>query len=96
LIEPKIGQTNSDAVDSKTVVLTKERYIICQKLVKKYTSWLFDPSLNNPIVEIKRKTAEKNITMVLEHFCVEVKSNDEGIKDLNNISRVIMKRKKNQ
>jgi hypothetical protein len=34
--------------------------------------------------------------MVLEHFCVEVKSNDEGIKDLKNISRVILKRKKNQ
>jgi hypothetical protein len=34
--------------------------------------------------------------MVLEHFCVEVKSNDEGIKYLNTITRVIMKRKKNQ
>jgi hypothetical protein len=34
--------------------------------------------------------------MFLEHFCVEVKSNDERIKDLNYITRVIMKRKKNQ
>jgi hypothetical protein len=34
--------------------------------------------------------------MFLEHFCVEVKSNDEKIKDLNNITRLIMKRKKNQ
>jgi hypothetical protein len=34
--------------------------------------------------------------MVLEQFCVEVKSSDERIKYLNNITRVIMKRKKNQ
>jgi len=34
LIEPKIGQTNSDLDNSKTVVLTKERSTIGQKLVK--------------------------------------------------------------
>jgi hypothetical protein len=34
--------------------------------------------------------------MFLEHFCVEFNSNDEGIKALNNITRVIMKRNKNQ
>jgi hypothetical protein len=34
--------------------------------------------------------------MFVEHFCVEVKSNNEGIKYLKNISRVIMKKKKNQ
>jgi hypothetical protein len=32
--------------------------------------------------------------MFLEHFFIEVKSNDEGIKDLKNITRVIMTRKK--
>jgi hypothetical protein len=33
-MEPKIGQTNSDLDNSKTVVLTKERSTIWQKLVK--------------------------------------------------------------
>jgi hypothetical protein len=68
LIEPKTGQTNSDLDNSKTVVLTKERSIVWKKLVKNSTSWLFDPSLNNPTVDIKRKTGKKNISMLLETF----------------------------
>jgi hypothetical protein len=38
------------------------------KISKKSTSWLFDPSLNNPTVDIKRKTVKKNISMLLETF----------------------------
>jgi hypothetical protein len=87
---------NSNVVDSKTIMLRKERSIIWKKLVKKSTSGIFDPSLNNSTIELNKKLSKKNITMFLEHFLVEVKSNDKRIKDLNNIIRVIMKRKINQ
>jgi hypothetical protein len=40
-------------------VLTKERSIIWKKLVKMSTSWVFDPSLNNPTIEIKRKSVRE-------------------------------------
>jgi hypothetical protein len=87
---------NSNVVDSKTIMLRKEISIIWKKLVKKSTSGIFDPSLNNSTIELNKKLSKKNITMFLEHFLVEVKSNDKRIKDLNNIIRVIMKRKINQ
>jgi hypothetical protein len=87
---------NSNVVDSKTIMLRKERSIIWKKLVKKSTSGIFDPSLNNSTIELNKKLSKKNITMFLEHFLVEVKSNDKRIKDLNNITRVMMKRKINQ
>jgi hypothetical protein len=68
LTEPKTGQTSSDLVDSKTVVLTIERYIILKKLVKNSTNWLFDPNLNNPTVKLNEKPLKKNISMLLETF----------------------------
>jgi hypothetical protein len=67
-----------------------------EKVSKKVHSGIFDPSLNNSTIELNKKLSKKNITMFLEHFLVEVKSNDKRIKDLNNIIRVIMKRKINQ
>jgi hypothetical protein len=68
-----------------------------KKVGKKVQQLTFWPKLKWPNCQIKQKTIiEKYHHGVLEHFSVEVKSNDEGIKDLNNITRVIMKRKKNQ
>jgi hypothetical protein len=49
------------------------------KVSKNSTSWLFDPSLNNPTIDIKRKTVKKNISMLLETLCIKNKSNDERI-----------------
>jgi hypothetical protein len=47
-------------------------------------------------VELNKKTVEKYHHASRTFLSVEVSSNDEGIKDLKNITRVIMKRKKNQ
>jgi hypothetical protein len=56
-----------------------------EKVSKKTTSWLFDPSLNNPTVDIKRKTVKNNISMLLETF-MYLKSNHE--KDEKSIKQV--------